>query len=110
MTWIALAYHLASRLGYVLYIGIALARRERRTVSTARTFVTPEYFSWYQTWSASETWTSFAVLDMESAAAASVAGTVQRISKGRVPAVGAMLRRYAQRMSLRLGSESSTAR
>jgi len=33
---IALAYHLASRLGYVLYIGIALARQERRTVSTAR--------------------------------------------------------------------------
>ena len=31
---IALAYHLASRLGYVLYIGIGLARHERRAAAT----------------------------------------------------------------------------
>lgn len=33
---IALAYHLASRLAYVLYIGIGLARHERRAASTGR--------------------------------------------------------------------------
>ena len=29
MTWIVFAYHLASRLAYVLYVGIALRRQER---------------------------------------------------------------------------------
>ena len=33
---IALAYHLASRLAYVLYIGIELARHERRAASSGR--------------------------------------------------------------------------
>lgn len=44
-----------------------------RTVSRARPFLTPEFFSWYQTWSQSESGTSFDVVDMESAAVASVA-------------------------------------
>jgi nucleoside phosphorylase len=43
-----------------------------RTVTTAKPFATPKFFSWFQTWSASGTGT-FDVEDMESAAVASVA-------------------------------------
>ena len=43
-----------------------------RTVTTARPFATPQFFSWYQAWSAGGTGT-FGVEDMESAAVASVA-------------------------------------
>lgn len=36
MTWIALAYHLASRLAYVLYVGFALKRQDRTAFLTRR--------------------------------------------------------------------------
>ncbi len=36
MTWIALAYHLASRLAYVLYVGLTLHRQDRTAYLTRR--------------------------------------------------------------------------
>ena len=36
MTWIALAYHLASRLAYVLYVGVTLKRQDRAAYLTRR--------------------------------------------------------------------------
>src|SRR5256885_7583789 len=36
MTWIALAYHLASRLAYVLYVGLTLNRQDRTAYLTRR--------------------------------------------------------------------------
>jgi protein-S-isoprenylcysteine O-methyltransferase Ste14 len=36
MAWIALAYHLASRLAYVLYVGLALTRQDRTGYFTRR--------------------------------------------------------------------------
>src|SRR5438445_11214395 len=36
MIWIALAYHLASRLAYVLYVGLALKRQDRAEYLTQR--------------------------------------------------------------------------
>jgi len=36
MTWIALAYHLASRLAYVLYVGVTLKRQDRDAYLTRR--------------------------------------------------------------------------
>src|SRR5229473_6855779 len=36
MIWIALAYHLASRLAYVLYVGVTLRRQERTAYLTGR--------------------------------------------------------------------------
>jgi protein-S-isoprenylcysteine O-methyltransferase Ste14 len=36
MTWIALAYHLASRLAYVLYVGLTLRRQDRTAYLTRR--------------------------------------------------------------------------
>src|SRR3989449_65703 len=36
MTWIALAYHLASRLAYVLYVGLTLKRQDRTAHLTRR--------------------------------------------------------------------------
>jgi hypothetical protein len=42
-------------------------------------------------------------------AAVSVAGTIQQIPKRRMKNVGAMLQRYAERMSARLGTRSSIA-
>jgi len=36
MIWIALAYHLASRLAYVLYVGLALKRQDRTAYLTRR--------------------------------------------------------------------------
>jgi DNA-binding IclR family transcriptional regulator len=46
----------------------------------------------------------------ELAAAVSIAGTTQQIRKNRVAAIGAMLKRYAQMMSARLGSQSAPAK
>src|SRR5213592_609591 len=36
MIWIALGYHLASRLAYVLYVGLALKRQDRTEYLTRR--------------------------------------------------------------------------
>src|SRR5947208_6850251 len=36
MIWIALAYHLASRLAYVLYVGLTLKRQDRAEYLTQR--------------------------------------------------------------------------
>ena len=36
MTWIVLAYHLASRLAYVLYVGLTLNRQDRTAYLTRR--------------------------------------------------------------------------
>src|SRR5437773_8412335 len=36
MIWIALGYHLASRLAYVLYVGLTLKRQDRREYLTRR--------------------------------------------------------------------------
>src|SRR2546428_11190971 len=36
MIWMALAYHLASRLAYVLYVGLTLRRQERTGYLTGR--------------------------------------------------------------------------
>jgi IclR family KDG regulon transcriptional repressor len=42
-------------------------------------------------------------------AAVSVAGTIQQIPRRRIKDVGATLKRYAQRMSARLGTESAVS-
>src|SRR5256885_1070179 len=43
MIWIALAYHLASRLAYVLYVGLTLKRQDRREYLTRRYGVEPGF-------------------------------------------------------------------
>src|SRR5256712_9891606 len=43
MIWIALGYHLASRLAYVLYVGLALKRQDRTAYLTRRHGVEPGF-------------------------------------------------------------------
>src|SRR2546422_5903572 len=43
MIWIALAYHLASRLAYVLYVGLTLKRQDRTEYLTRRYGVEPGF-------------------------------------------------------------------
>src|SRR5256885_11160778 len=43
MIWIALAYHLASRLAYVLYVGLTLKRQDRTAYLTRRHGVEPGF-------------------------------------------------------------------
>jgi nucleoside phosphorylase len=58
-----------------------------RTVTTAKPFATPQFFSWFQTWSAESG--SFDVEDMESAAVASVANGKAPFIAFRSPSDGA---------------------